>query len=147
MLAVSGSALSVGDRVTAADLSSPAGCFLNAQISHVSGTPGFEHVVNHKVNFNCAYSVSRSGQVWGDRSSWSGWRQHAEKMPIGPETVQKSEYFSPSTGLAGTYDYRTRAKGHSHEGGRTYSAEVTGKTRRITCVDWLGTIDYCYTAK
>jgi hypothetical protein len=111
---------------------SPAGCVLSAQYSHASNTVNFYHTVNHKVNLNCSYAVSRTVEVWGDRSSWSGWRLHASHK-TSSDTYRTSAYNSGATGLNGYYDYRGRAKAWSYEGGITYSSEVWGTSRRVHC--------------
>lgn len=120
---------------------SPAGCAANAQNSHPSSTPNYYHTVNHKGSLSCNWSVSWTFEVWGERSSWSGWRGHAShKVTNGFGTGEVNN--SGANCLDGTYDYKTRVKAWSYEGGYTYSANVHGASQRIKRISapsyWAG---------
>ena len=112
---------------------SPAGCEGDPTHAHPSNYhPG---KIGYRVVVICDLYVSEIEiEVWGDRSSWSGWRQHTDGHSI--DSVSNANEFRMSqhkTGLSGTYNYRTRGKAWSVENGRTYYASLSGASKRITC--------------
>lgn len=124
---------------------SPAGCFVNAQKAHPSSH--VRHTVNHIGSLSCNYSVNFRTEVLGERSSWSGWRSHAPKKHF-PSNWPSDGSWALGTGLTdnsgancldGTYDYRSRFRASSLEGGRIYSGAHTGpvgKVKRIADSSW-----------
>jgi hypothetical protein len=115
---------------------SPAGCTIKAQKAHPSSH--FPNTVNHIAQTNCNWFVYHGIAVWGERSSWSGWRNHAQYQSFGPFSATGLTENSASYCLNGTYDYRSRGFGQSWEGGQTYSAIHTGQTARIKRVQVSG---------
>lgn len=112
---------------------SPAGCSGNPTHAHPSNYhPG---KIGYRVVVICNLYVSEIKiEVWGDRSSWSGWRQHTDGHYVDSEyNVNEFRLSQHKTGLSGTYNYRTRGKAWSVENGTTYYTNLSGDSKRITC--------------
>ena len=112
---------------------SPANCYADATHAHPSSSqPG---TIGYHVDVKCDRPVSKIAiEVWGDRSSWSGWRQHTDGHKF--KSVRNEQELGSGqhmTGLEGYYNYRTRGIGWSVENGLTYSRSFTGDSKRIVC--------------
>lgn len=112
---------------------SPAGCEVSPNDAHPSEY--YHGAIGYSATTECdAMVASMTLEMWGDRSSWSGWRQHtprhAQKTYANSREIKVSQH---PYGLEGTYNYRTRARGWSHETSGTYYESSTGVSRRITC--------------
>ena len=107
----------------------PANCDLSAQNAHPSSS--YPHPVVFKLTKSCSYNVDGWWQIWGDRSSWSGWRLFHGRFS--EDTAFKSRTWRiDKMCMSGTYDYRTRGKSESYIAGTTYYAEVWGNKDRIS---------------
>ena len=112
---------------------SPSGC--QGVPTHAHPSKYFPGQIGYRVTVTCDLYVSEIEiEVWGDRSSWSGWRQHTDGHARDSVTNQAEFRMSQhKTGLSGTYNYRTRGKAWSVENGNTYYANLSGASKRITC--------------
>ena len=130
--ALMGSSSSVSVALPAED--SPAGCYSNADHAHASHTEdGF---IGYGVTTKCEFVVKEIRiEMWGERSSWSGWRQHTEEHAHGTRrSVKKFRLRSHAKGLKGIYDYRSRGQAWSVEASGTYhTRQLTGKSVRKEC--------------
>lgn len=111
----------------------PSDCVTKANWPHKSHY--YDGAIGYGASIKCKVSVpSATVEMWGDRHTWTGWRQHtpghAQKTRTYVRHLKMSQH---PRGHEGTYSYRTRAIGWVQETSGTYRQEATSATRRITC--------------
>lgn len=118
---------------------SPSGCIGVANDAHASNY--HKGHIGYRVDVNCSVTVAAiTIEIWGDRSSWTGWRQHTDSHLTKTKANRWSYRLSQhQVGMSGTYDYRTRGKVWSEEPTGTYYANLSGdRIKNIECTTWLG---------
>lgn len=102
---------------------SPAGCKGQVHHAHTS-----EADIVYKGRLECRDYVDYKLEVWGDRHTWSGWRQHTDAHVIKQSYARSPQLRVSQPGRQGIYNYRTRVKLWTFEGGSTY---VLGRNTRF----------------
>lgn len=106
----------------------PAGC--KGKIHHAHRSGGSRADIAYKIAIDeCNRYVNYKLEVWGDRHTWSGWRQHTDAHV----TKRSRSALNPivrasKLGRQGTYNYRTRAKGWIFEDSGTYTLGREART-------------------
>lgn len=97
---------------------SPAGCMARPQWPHISSTEGNGSIISYKGNLRCKRDVTSQMEIWGDRHSWSGWRQHTDEHHTEVFYRKRETIRTSKEGRQGTYTYRTRLRVKTFENGR-----------------------------
>ena len=116
---------------------SPAGCVAQPQWPHISSTEGHGSIISYKGDLKCETVITKfEMEVWGDRHTWLGWRQHTD----GHHTEifynkKKDTIRTTKEGRRGTYTYKTRLRVRTFENGRwSFVRDLSSDVNvRISC--------------
>lgn len=115
---------------------SPAGCVTRPQWPHISSTEGGGSIISYKGDTRCNRVVTFEMEIWGDRHTWLGWRQHTDTHHTETfHNTRRGTIRTTKAGRRGTYTYRTRLLTKTLENGvwsmvRDLASEVNV---RISC--------------